>query len=113
MVPAFAAPSRQRPRSAVPPMTAPSKMVRAASPAAAPSSSSMFAPNRDWELDRVRRLMYEQQCGELRGQLQAKEAEIETIRQEKTRITKVWICVCLYVGVSIAVWPPTPDINSL
>lgn len=120
---------RTRPRSAVPPMTAPPKMVRAAS--ASSSSLSQFAPNnRDWQLDRIRRLLYEQvidtsnthtprppvrtprppidnsddsdrlspnkhpqtrtqECVELKGQLQEKEAEIETIRQEKTRITLV------------------------
>lgn len=31
----------------------------------------------------------EQECVDLKGQLEEKEVEIETIRQEKTRVTKV------------------------
>jgi hypothetical protein len=68
-------------------MSAPPKM-RAASPSSSVAAAASQA-NRDWELDRIRRLLYEQECSELKGRLEEKETEIETIRQEKTRITKV------------------------
>jgi len=52
-------------------------------------ASAASQANREWELDRIRRLLYEQECTQLKGRLEEKETEIETIRQEKTRITKV------------------------
>lgn len=59
--------ARTRPRSAVHPSTASPKTMRALSPALLSASSSsdsasnhLLGPNRDWELDRIRRLMYEQ-----------------------------------------------------
>lgn len=135
-----------RPRSAIPPSTAQPKVMRAASPPALSSSSSAssvgLSSEREWELDRVRRLLYEQvggragrprpcmrrggglccertagtrlhlispiaghkhtqkqECVELKGQLEEKHVEIETIRQEKTRLTKV--CMRLFVPMHV------------
>lgn len=42
----------------------------------------------EWELDRIRRLMYEQECMQLKNALALKSEELDEARQEKTRITK-------------------------
>ena len=49
---------------------------------------SPLGQEKQHELDRIRRLLYERECVTLKEQLHVKSDELETIRQEKTRITK-------------------------
>ncbi|EWM24687.1 hypothetical protein Naga_100839g1 [Nannochloropsis gaditana] len=62
----------------------------------------------EWELDRIRRLMYEQECLQLKNALALKSEELDEARQEKTRITKsFWEgrnrAVSLLQGLSVEV----------
>ena len=82
--------------------------ARAASPAAAATAASLapgtLPANREWELDRIRRLLYEQEVVSMREALAGKDQEIETVRREKTRITKVrfylGLCGCVVVSLT-------------
>jgi len=53
-------------------------------PPSGPASSAFGSGlplSREWELDRIRRLMYEQECMQLKGELAVKSEELETIRK--------------------------------